>query len=77
MKFQIFSLYPQIFESFLSTSLIARGITKNIIDVRIINWRENHGIGNYRQVDDSPFGGGSGMVLMADPIVKSLEEHQL
>jgi tRNA (guanine37-N1)-methyltransferase len=75
MQFKIFSLYPQIFQSFLDTSLVARGIAKDIINVKVIDWREKYGIGGYKQVDDKPFGGGSGMVLMADPIINAMEEH--
>jgi tRNA (guanine37-N1)-methyltransferase len=74
MKFKVFTLLPQLFESFVSTSLIARAISKNIISINTINWRDNYGIGNYHQVDDKPYGGGSGMVLMADPIFRALSD---
>ena len=75
MLFKIFSLHPDIFESFTKNALIARGIAKKVIEFEMINWRDKNGIGKYKQVDDSPFGGGSGMVLMAEPIVKSMEEN--
>jgi tRNA (guanine37-N1)-methyltransferase len=74
MLFKIFTLHPDIFESFIRNSLIARGVAKNIIKFEFLNWREKYGIGNYKQVDDSPFGGGSGMVLMAEPIIKAMED---
>jgi tRNA (guanine37-N1)-methyltransferase len=74
MKYRIFTLHPDLFSSFISNSLIARGISKNIIGVDLVNWREKYGIGNYKQVDDKPFGGGSGMVLMAEPIYQALNE---
>jgi tRNA (guanine37-N1)-methyltransferase len=74
MLFKIFTLHPDIFESFTRNSLIARGLAKNIIKFEFLNWREKYGIGNYKQVDDSPFGGGSGMVLMAEPIIKAMED---
>lgn len=74
MIWQIFSLYPQIFENFLSTSLIARAIDKKILKFQIINWRD-FGSGNYKQVDDRPYGGGSGMVLQIEPIVKALVKY--
>jgi tRNA (guanine37-N1)-methyltransferase len=73
MNFRIFTLHPDIFRSFLGNSLIARGIQNKIIDVELFDWRQKFGIGNYKQVDDSPFGGGSGMVLMAEPIISALE----
>ncbi len=75
MLFKIFTLHPDIFESFTKNALIARGVAKKVIEFQLINWRDKNGIGNYKQVDDSPFGGGSGMVLMAEPIVKSMEEN--
>jgi tRNA G37 N-methylase TrmD len=72
MKFKVFTLHPEIFNSFLGVSLIARGINKNIIEIQTINWRTEFGLGNYKQVDDKPFGGGSGMVLQAEPIYQAL-----
>jgi tRNA G37 N-methylase TrmD len=74
MLFKIFTLHPDIFESFTKNALIARGVAKDIIKFEFYNWREKYGIGNYKQVDDSPFGGGSGMVLMAEPILKAMDE---
>jgi tRNA G37 N-methylase TrmD len=72
MKFKIFTLHPDIFTSFVSNSLIARAIAKQIIEIKTIDWRQDFGIGSYKQVDDKPFGGGSGMVLMADPIINAM-----
>jgi tRNA G37 N-methylase TrmD len=72
MKFKIFTLHPDIFTSFISNSLIARAIFKQIIEIKTIDWRQDFGIGNYKQVDDKPFGGGSGMVLMAAPIINAM-----
>ena len=74
MLFRLFTLHPDIFQSFVSNSLIARAVSKNIISFELINWREQFGIGNYKQVDDKPFGGGSGMVLMAEPIIQAMEQ---
>ena len=51
MKFKIFTLYPQLFENFLSTSLIARAVSQDILNFELINWR-NFGSGNYKQIDD-------------------------
>ena len=74
MKFKIFTLYPQLFENFTQTSLIARGVAKDILSFDFINWRE-FGFGSYTQVDDRPFGGGSGMVLCPEPIFQALLHH--
>jgi len=76
MKFNIFTLYPQLFESFFSTSLIARGLNQNILSTEFINWREKYGAGNHKQLDDRAFGGGSGMVLQPDPILQALADKQ-
>jgi tRNA (guanine37-N1)-methyltransferase len=75
MKFKIFTLHPTIFDSFFGTSLIARGISQNIIQEQRINWRDKYGVGGYNQIDDKPFGGGSGMVIQPDQIHQSLLEH--
>lgn len=72
--FRLFTLHSDIFTSFLENSLIARGISKKVIEFELHNWRENFGIGKYRQVDDRPFGGGTGMVIQADPIYKALQD---
>lgn len=77
MLYNIFSLQPRIFDSFLNNSLIARGINQDIIRVNITNWREKYGIGGYKQVDDKPFGGGSGMVLQPDQIYQALFDKNL
>lgn len=68
-------MQPGIFESFFEHSLIARGVSKEIIAYELINWREEFGQGGYKQVDDRPFGGGSGMVLMVDQIYKALQKY--
>jgi tRNA (guanine37-N1)-methyltransferase len=73
--YKIFTLHPAIFDSFLNTSLIARGLSKNILEIQRVNWREDFGIGRYRQVDDRPFGGGTGMVLRCEPILAALNHH--
>lgn len=71
MNFNIFSLHPKIFESFFDTALIAKGLEKEIFSYQLCDWRQEFGIGNYKQVDSQPFGGGSGMVLQAEPIFLS------
>ena len=75
MKYTIFTLHPRLFDSFGSESLIARAIDKGVISIETINWREKYGVGNYRQIDDRPYGGGSGMVLQVDPIYNALADN--
>jgi len=76
MHFRLFSLHPKIFQSFFQESLIARAVDKNIISYQLINWRDKFGVGNHNQVDDKPYGGGSGMVLQAEPIFKALHQFE-
>jgi len=77
LQFTIFSLFPEIFQSFFDTGLIKKGLQKQVYDYQIINWRKEYGIGNYKAVDDKPFGGGSGMVLTPEPIFQALSQQNL
>ena len=61
LRFEVLTLFPEIFSSFLEQSLIKRSIEKNLLDVNLINFRK-HGLGKHLQVDDSPYGGGPGMI---------------
>jgi len=72
MKISILSLFPNMFEGFLNESIIKRAIDKEIVEIEVINFREFSTLNN-NQVDDTPYGGGAGMVLMCEPIYKALE----
>lgn len=72
MHFRIFSLQPTIFDSFFSTSLIARGLAQGVFSQEVVNWRDSWGVGNYKQADDRPYGGSHGMVLQTEPIFQAL-----
>ena len=73
LVFRILTLFPGVFEPFLEESILHNAIVKGLADIELINFRI-HGVGKNRQVDDSPYGGGSGMVLKPEPIVDALEE---
>lgn len=73
MFFEILTLFPEIFESFLAQSLIRRAVEQKLIGVQCHNFRR-YGLGRHQQVDDAPYGGGSGMVLRVEPIHAALEE---
>ena len=64
-----------IFSSFLDESLIKRSIEKGLLSVNLVNYRK-HGLGKHFQVDDSPYGGGPGMVLRVEPVALTLEEQK-
>jgi tRNA (guanine37-N1)-methyltransferase len=72
MKIDILTLFPKMFDGFLSESIVARAIKKGLVEINIINFREFSKLNN-NQVDDTPYGGGSGMVLMPEPIVSAIE----
>ena len=71
MKIDILSLFPDYFESPLSVSMLKRAREKGLIEVEAINIRR-FAEGKHAQVDDRPYGGGPGMVLMAEPVVKAI-----
>lgn len=73
MKITILSLFPNMFDGFLTESIIKRAIQKGKVEVKIINFRD-YSVYNNKQVDDTPYGGGAGMVLMCDPIFRCIDE---
>jgi len=75
MRIDILTLFPEMFESFLEGSLIGSARNKDILDIRVTNIRD-YAKGVHRQVDDRPFGGGPGMLLMPGPIVEAVESVQ-
>jgi len=72
MRFDVLTLFPELFETPLRTSVLGRAVESERIQVGVHDIRE-HAVGKHRSVDDSPYGGGAGMVMMAEPIVSSLE----
>ena len=73
MKITILSLFPNMFDGFLTESIIKRAIQNEKVEVKIINFRD-YSVYNNKQVDDTPYGGGAGMVLMCEPIFRCLDE---
>lgn len=71
MKIDILSLFPEMFEGFLNTSIIKRAIDASVVDVHIHDFRE-FSLNKHKKVDDYPYGGGQGMVLMCQPIIDCL-----
>lgn len=80
MKVNVISIFPQMFESWTKFGLIGQAIQKGSIDLRFINPRD-YAKDKHRTVDDRPFGGGDGMVLLYEPLSQAieglLEEKQL
>ncbi len=71
MRFDVVTLFPELFEPFLRSGVTRRAYESGLVDVRLQDLRL-HADGNYRRVDDRPFGGGPGMVMMAEPLARCL-----
>lgn len=69
MRFDVVTLLPELFAPFLTTGITRRAFTSGQVDVRLSNPRD-FADGTYRRVDDRPFGGGPGMVMMAEPLAQ-------
>ena len=72
MKIDILTLFPNMFDGFLNESIIKRAINKGIVEVNIYNFRD-YSLDSHLKVDDTPFGGGAGMVLCCQPIFDCIE----
>ena len=72
MKIQIISLFPAMFEGVLASSMLAKASRADLVDYQLINLRA-YGLGPRRQVDDTPYGGGDGMLLKPEPLVAAIE----
>ncbi len=72
IRFDLLTILPGVFDGFLSQSILARAIRRGLVEIHrhdIREWAE----GRHKQVDDRPFGGGPGMLLMAPPVVAAVE----
>ena len=73
MEFHVITLFPEMFESPLRSGLIGKAAASGLIAVTAHQLRE-YGLGNYKQVDDAPYGGGSGMVMRPEPIAAAIDD---
>lgn len=72
MQFDILTLFPEMFDAVLKTSIIGRAGEKGLIDINCVQIRD-FAFNKHRQVDDYPYGGGQGMVMQAEPIFCAYE----
>jgi tRNA (guanine37-N1)-methyltransferase len=72
MRFDVVTLFPELFDPFLKIGITRRAFESAQVDVHLTNPRD-FAMGNYRRVDDRPFGGGPGMVMMAEPLAKAVD----
>ena len=73
-KAQIFTLYPEIFPGPLNKGLYGKALSKKIWDLKVVNIRDS-AEDKHKTVDDTPFGGGSGMLLKPDVLAKSIDQN--
>jgi tRNA (guanine37-N1)-methyltransferase len=73
MKIQIITLFPEMFEGVLNSSMLWKAQKTDLVEYKLINLRD-FGIGPRKQVDDIPYGGGDGMVLKPEPLVAAIEQ---
>lgn len=71
MRFDVLTLFPELFQPFLGSGITRRAYESRLVDVRLWSPRD-FADGNYRRVDDRPFGGGPGMVMMVEPLARCL-----
>ena len=75
MQFDVLTLFPEMFPGYLRQSVLCRAIENDLVNVRLHNIR-NWARDKHSMVDDRPFGGGPGMVLMVEPVVECVEAVQ-
>ena len=72
---QVFTLYPEVFPGPLSTGLYGKALSKELWNLKVVNIRDS-AEDKHKTVDDTPYGGGSGMLLKADTLAKSLDQNK-
>ena len=72
MRISIVTIFPEFFTSPLDVSIVGRARDEGAVTIDLVDLRD-HGLGRHRQVDDAPFGGGPGMVMMIEPLAAALE----
>jgi tRNA (guanine37-N1)-methyltransferase len=73
MKFDIVTIFPRMIEAALAEGVVSRGIASGVLDVKVHDLRD-HTMDRHRSVDDVPYGGGPGMVMKPEPLVRAVEE---
>ena len=75
MRFDVLTLFPDLFQGYLSQSILKLAIERGLVAIHLWNIRD-WATGKHKSVDDRPFGGGPGMVLMPEPVFAAVEEVQ-
>ncbi|MDR0382716.1 MAG: tRNA (guanosine(37)-N1)-methyltransferase TrmD [Spirochaetaceae bacterium] len=72
MKYAVLSLFPEIIDAFFATSIMAKATARGIVEYEAVNIRD-YALDRHKTCDDAPYGGGAGMLLMAEPLSRALE----
>src|ERR687886_42600 len=73
MKFDVVTIFPRMIEAAIAEGVVSRGIAAGLLDVKVHDLRD-HTTDRHRSVDDLPYGGGPGMVMKPEPLVRAVEE---
>jgi len=71
MKITVLTLFPEMYENFVSTSIIGRAVNKGLVDIEFVNIRD-FALDKFKHVDDKPFGGGHGQLMKCQPVLDAL-----
>ncbi|MFK7770143.1 MAG: tRNA (guanosine(37)-N1)-methyltransferase TrmD [Mariniblastus sp.] len=75
MRFDVLTLFPDIFPGYLSQSILNKSIERGLVEIHVHNMRD-WAEGKHNKIDDTPYGGGPGMVLMVEPVVNCVRDVQ-
>ncbi len=75
MRFDILTLFPDMFPGYMSQSILNKSIERGLVEIHVHNMRD-WAKGRHNKIDDSPYGGGPGMVLMVEPVVNCVRDVQ-
>ncbi len=73
IQIAIVTSVPSVIETLIKDSILKKAIDKKVLNLKLLNLRD-YGIGKYKQIDDTPFGGGGGMVLMPEPLFDAIDD---
>ena len=74
MKFTILTLFKEAYSGFLATSIIKKAIERKLVEVELVDIRD-YSLDKHRHVDDTPYGGGAGMLMSVEPIYRALKDN--
>lgn len=75
MRISVLTMFPQMFDSFLQGPVVQRAVRKGSLEIEVVDIKE-FAPGSYRHIDDSPFGGGAGMVMRCQPVLDALRSAE-